>query len=812
MRRRILRVFSWRSLSALFVLLVLLLGCSAQREAAARGGSQQTTTGLPRTPYALPLDVAQSAPKKRAHSDNSLTAPSTLSLEELAPLLSAPELEQVQAKLDADQFKPALQLYREALAGPLAELAGDPRYLLQLGRLADLAEEYAASADAYAKSAEQSWVLTGYAKYFEARSKLRAGKAEAALDTLSNLPRSRVFSPAAEMLRAEAALVLKQSDLAIASLKAHLAHEPPAVGWPRAALLLGKELLQRGNAVAALDEVRKVSVGYAGSKIGKQAGALEQEILGALTPDEFKRHQALTAEQQLVRLRALVGARRFGDAKVVADELLGLLKRRRNNFSELGCETRFLRNKALFGTRKYTQAVDGFADVLRHCHDPELRPKALYLAGKYAAADKRYSQAIKHFGELERNFKSHRLADDARLRAARSSLELGDEANFTRLLSRMAEDYPRGDMVLDGVFQLALRRIERNDWAGAAAVLERGMKLAKVADVVRDHEWAGRERYFLARAWMQTGERERGLQELENLIRQRPLSYYTQHAYSRLLEIDRGRALAARNRAIAETQASPFTFSSKDFARPAFQRAVSLLRQGELRWAERELQRIETDGDAATDLLWSMALLYDRAGSPTLSHRLARGKLTDWLSKWPVGEWEKAWHVAFPRPYRPIVQKAAKRYELPESMIYAVMREESGFEAKVVSHAGAFGLMQIIKPTAKHYGKKAGLPYSESALKTPRVNIPLGASVLKDFQGYFPNNPLLGVPAYNAGPGRPKRWKKQRENSDFDVWVELIPFRETRRYTKRVLASRGAYAFLYESRDSINLLLPEKLK
>ena len=125
--------------------------------------------------------------------------------------------------------------------------------------------------------------------------------------------------------------------------------------------------------------------------------------------------------------------------------------------------------------------------------------------------------------------------------------------------------------------------------------------------------------------------------------------------------------------------------------------------------------------------------------------------------------------------------------------------------------ADAYGLMQLIKPTAKHYSGKMGIPFSVASLKVPRVNIQLGSYVLKDFQGYFPNNPLLGIPGYNAGPGRPRRWLKERPSVDFDVWVELIPFRETRRYAKRVLASRGAYAFLYESHDSEALLLPRRL-
>src|SRR5690606_1290719 len=143
-----------------------------------------------------------------------------------------------------------------------------------------------------------------------------------------------------------------------------------------------------------------------------------------------------------------------------------------------------------------------------------------------------------------------------------------------------------------------------------------------------------------------------------------------------------------------------------------------------------------------------------------------------------------------------------RKNEIPEWFIYAIMREESAFDPAAESPAKAYGLMQLIVPTAKAYAGKLGLPHHPQALKRPAVNIALGSRVLSSFSAKFPKNPVLGIPAYNAGPGRPARWLRERPDVDFDVWVELIPFRETRRYTKRVLASRAAYAFLYHSEEA----------
>jgi soluble lytic murein transglycosylase len=141
--------------------------------------------------------------------------------------------------------------------------------------------------------------------------------------------------------------------------------------------------------------------------------------------------------------------------------------------------------------------------------------------------------------------------------------------------------------------------------------------------------------------------------------------------------------------------------------------------------------------------------------------------------------------------------------------VYAIMREESAFDPAAESPAQAYGLMQMIVPTAREYAKVAGLPWDPESLKRPAISIALGCRMLGDLTRKFDSNPLLAVPGYNAGPGRPRRWLRERPGLDFDVWVELIPFEETRRYTKRVLSSRAVYAFLsHPERASEALLLP----
>jgi soluble lytic murein transglycosylase len=280
------------------------------------------------------------------------------------------------------------------------------------------------------------------------------------------------------------------------------------------------------------------------------------------------------------------------------------------------------------------------------------------------------------------------------------------------------------------------------------------------------------------------------------------------------LALDPARAKASLEEGLRHASEKPFSFVMRpEFDRPEFRRALELLRVGDLAGGRNELAALGLSDGADASVLWGVSLLYARAGAAGASHIIARGQLTDWFGHWPTGAWRSAWELGFPRPYGNIVERESKRSTVPEWLIYAVMREESAFDPEAQSPARAYGLMQLIVPTAKQYAKRLGLPYEAPALRRPAINVALGSNVLRDLTERFGQNPLLAIPGYNAGPGRPARWLRERPSMDFDVWVELIPLTETRRYTKRVLASRAAYAYLYHSEAAAQaLLLPLRLE
>ena len=330
-----------------------------------------------------------------------------------------------------------------------------------------------------------------------------------------------------------------------------------------------------------------------------------------------------------------------------------------------------MRAKAIAGQREWGRAADSLDDPIRGCRsDPDQRARILYLGGNYAASDGRNAQAVQRFELLEKELPKHTLADDARLRGALAHYELGNEARFTELLGRMQEDFPEGDMVIDGVFRLALRRIEKSDWAGAASVLDRAAALVTSRDGARGLELGGRERYFRARAWIATGEKERGTAELEAIVRELPLSYYMLHAYSRLVDVDPFRAKRAREEAIKLSSEQPFSFAHRtEFDQAGFVRAMELLRVGDFDLARRELDRARLDqaGRRAGGALGRCAALRARGQRQALARRRAR--LADRLARALAGGrlGRKPGRSHFRVRIERIVEREAKKNQLERS-------------------------------------------------------------------------------------------------------------------------------------------------
>ncbi len=147
----------------------------------------------------------------------------------------------------------------------------------------------------------------------------------------------------------------------------------------------------------------------------------------------------------------------------------------------------------------------------------------------------------------------------------------------------------------------------------------------------------------------------------------------------------------------------------------------------------------------------------------------------------------------FPTPYRSDLQVQAKVQGLDESWVYGLIRQESRFMADAKSRVGAAGLMQLMPATARWAAKRVGMSgYSPQRVTDIPVNLALGSFYLKHVLDDL-GHPILATAAYNAGPGRARRWRADQA-LEGAIYAESIPFNETRDYVKKVMANAWFYA------------------
>lgn len=158
---------------------------------------------------------------------------------------------------------------------------------------------------------------------------------------------------------------------------------------------------------------------------------------------------------------------------------------------------------------------------------------------------------------------------------------------------------------------------------------------------------------------------------------------------------------------------------------------------------------------------------------------------------------KNALSLRFPTPKQAVFSRYAKAHDVDMSLLYALARQESAMYERAQSQVGASGLMQLMPSTAALTAKKLGeTPPSPLALTNADTNVRLGSAYIKGLLDQYDGNRVLATAAYNAGPGRVKKWRQQSSGQPVDLWVENIPYRETRNYVQNVLV----YSAIYQER------------
>lgn len=150
----------------------------------------------------------------------------------------------------------------------------------------------------------------------------------------------------------------------------------------------------------------------------------------------------------------------------------------------------------------------------------------------------------------------------------------------------------------------------------------------------------------------------------------------------------------------------------------------------------------------------------------------------------------------YPRKYKSIVTEQAAEYDLEESLVYAVIKAESNFDAEAVSSVGAVGLMQMMPETFYWMQTHVGETYDESALYEPEVSIRFGCALLRLLLSEY-GDLTVALCAYNAGMGNVASWLSDSAYSDDGKTLKAIPFGETEAYVQKVLQYKEIYEEIY---------------
>ncbi len=698
-------------------------------------------------------------------------------------------LGRVRARLDGGDPEGALELARELLAE--TEGAEHVRIAYLGARAALAAGMPVRSLELLAEVASADHPLAPWARLLRARILIQ-GDAAAAVEEAAPLT-TMMWAGRREArdIHATALVEAGRADEAEPLLRALLEEAGDDTARASAAMPLAQLLAARDSTDAKIEAVqlwRRVAHRAPLSHAGREAEQNERQLMATLAPEVRAQIGEPTPEEAMARAEALADATRFDEAEHAFADVVD-----HTEDPAVRCRARYGQGRAIYYQRERARAAAFLAQVADDCPEPDVRAWARYLAGKaYEHGD--VEQAMAQYAALEREVPSHRLADDARYRAALIDADRGDEASMTERLRTLPEAYPEGDMRGEARFALAWRARQEGRLQETLAELDASLGEGTGEDA---EDIRGRAAYWRACTLADLGRTDEAREAWTTIVSDLPLSYYAQQSMMRLGEIDP----AARERARATLGARGdvrITFPWRDeMDTPAFARATELLKAGDVDAAREELEWVyESSDQHDEELRWLEAALLDRARDYPIAVWLTRRHLSGFMQEPPAGAHFARWRIAYPEAYAPLIEDAARAHELPAELVRAVAREESSFRASAVSVAHAYGLVQVILPTARRFGRGLGVHIDATTLRDPQVNVNVGAALMGWLWARYDTNPALIPSAYNAGNGATDRWLRERPNQRLDAWIEDIPYDETRRYSRRVLQSWGIYTWL----------------
>lgn len=494
------------------------------------------------------------------------------------------------------------------------------------------------------------------------------------------------------------------------------------------------------------------------------SGRFTEETYGHLRAEIAK----LSNEEQLAIGSKLARANRY-------DQALEILNR-------LGAapEARATRIRALFNSRNYTTLVE--ENKLGDLKDPAL----ILLRARAAWRDDRPQEMLAGVARLEKEFPDARETSEARVMRAKYSVT--DVVDYPRAVADLTKAIDAGVAGSDGenLWNLGFTYTLWGKYDEALRVYDRYIRSYP------DGDWKTNSLFWSAKHLDRLGRAAERDAKAAQIVAEYPYSYYAYRAKELWPQVA-GTPIAANN-VFPDVEAEIAKVTD-----PRFNTVRALLDVELNRAAAREMKLLATKYAENAGVQYMLADVYVRGGEPFKANGVLQRQFRPFIRHGGTNVPRRFWQILYPLAYWETIQQEAQRRSLDPYLVASVIRQESGFEPSTVSNAGAVGLMQIMPAEAARIASVGGLgEVTRQDLFDPRKNIAVGAAEFRQKLDHWNGNQTLAIASYNAGEGPVAGWIERTGLDDRDLFIESIPYAETRLYVKTVTRNRSEYQRIYQ--------------
>ncbi|MFP5246351.1 MAG: transglycosylase SLT domain-containing protein, partial [Thermoanaerobaculia bacterium] len=445
-------------------------------------------------------------------------------------------------------------------------------------------------------------------------------------------------------------------------------------------------------------------------------------------------------------------------------------------------EARARRLRALFNSRNYATLLEETKEV--KLGDPAL----MLLRARAAWRDDKPQEMLAGLAAIEKEFPNSKEAIEAKV--IRAKYYVTDEVDYAKSIENLSQAIAAGAAGNDGenLWNLGFTYTLWGKYDEALQTFEQYIRSYP------DGDWKTNSLFWSAKIHDKLGRTQERDAKAAQIIAEYPYSYY---AY-------RAKELWAGGAATASQTAFPDVAGElAKITEPRFAVVDALLDIGLNRAAAREMKVLAAKYADNPGVQFLLADVYSRGGEPFRANGVLQRNFRQFVRHGGTNIPQRFWEILFPLAYWDALQSEAERRELDPYLLASITRQESGFEPTTVSNAGAVGLMQIMPEEATRIAVAGGLgEVTREQLFDPKTNIAVGAAEYAQKLSIWNGNHTLAIASYNAGERAVGTWIEKTPVHDLDLFVETIPYAETRLYVKTVARNRFEYRRIYESNGS----------